>query len=74
MLDVGLNVKLVPIKLPGLSVYVFAPVGVITVEPPLHITLLLPKGAIVIVGVAFTVKLTVNGGLAMQPLVVPVTV
>ncbi len=54
---VGLTVKLVPVWLPGFKVYVFAPLGVITTDAPLQITLLLPNGAIVIVGVAFTVIL-----------------
>ena len=78
ILPVGLTVKLVPTWLPGFNVYVAAllgfTLGVITIEEPLQITLLLPKGLIVIVGVGFTVKVSVKAGLGAQPLATPFTV
>ena len=78
VLAFGLKVKLVPVRLPGFRVYVYTPAGLacglITVEAPLQITLPVPKGAIVIVGVGLTVNVTVFAGLGAQPFAVPLTV
>ena len=61
-----------PVVLSGSSVYVVAPLGLITTLPPLQITLLLDVA--VIVGVGFTVSVKVSGLLGAQPLAVPFTV
>src|ERR1700757_2971891 len=55
VLLLGLIVKLVPVWLPGFNVYEVAPLGIITTVVPLQITLLLPNGFILIVGVGFTI-------------------
>ena len=69
MFEVGLNVKLVPVKLPGVNVYVPEPgviVGVIVTGVPLQITLLLPNGTILMVGVGLTIIVVVSAPLANE--------
>ncbi len=59
MVAIGLTVKLVPVKLPGINVYVLAPDGVIIELPPEQIELELIEPA-VIVGVGLTVIVVVK--------------